>query len=133
MARMTASYNGVHYASHITLHLLWQGEDRDSSDEEWANAYAALDPMAQIGWLNRGVRANGVVAELVRDVFVAADAMHEEAMSEMDGNAEDDEEIRGDGDDGTGAYAGVPVETNMEAECSAAANYAGERGGDVMK
>ena len=87
MPRLPASHNGMQCAMHVTLHLLWQGEDRDSSDEEWSNAYAALGPMAQIGWLNRGIPTNGGAAKLVRDVFVAADAMHEEAMSEMDGNA----------------------------------------------
>jgi hypothetical protein len=65
-----------------------QGEDRDSSDEEWDAAYVALDPTAQIGW--RGCRAalNSVGANLVRDVFVAADEMHESAMSAVDGNTE---------------------------------------------
>jgi hypothetical protein len=65
-----------------------QGEDRDSSDEEWEAAYVALDLIAQIGW--RGCRAalNSVGANLVRDVFVAADEMHESAMSEVDGNTQ---------------------------------------------
>ena len=113
----------------LLLLLFWQGEDRDSSDEEWSNAYAALDPMAQIGWANRGVNVNGCGVELVRDVFVAADAMHEEAMSEMDGNAEDEMDTRGCGDDGTGECDGVPSERNMCTESSGDANFEGEEGG----
>ena len=77
-----------------------QGEERDSSDEEWEAAYAALDPLAQIGWGNRRAEAVAVGANLVRDVFVAADEMHDIAMSEMDGNTVMDEEITQHGDGG---------------------------------
>lgn len=60
----------------------------DSSDEEWEAAYAALDPKDQIGWGNRRGQVAEVGANLVRDVFTAADQLHENAMSEMDGNSE---------------------------------------------
>ena len=73
---------------HVTCRLLWQGEARDSSDEEWDAAYAAMDPIQQFGWRNRAPETFGVGANLVRDVFVAADEVHSNAMSVMDGNAE---------------------------------------------
>ena len=66
--------------------MAWQGEDKDSSDEEWEAAYRAMDPVAQNGWAHRRGQATEVGANLVRDVFVAADTMHDAAMSEMDGN-----------------------------------------------
>jgi hypothetical protein len=75
----------------LTAMHYWQGEERDTSDEEWEAAYAALDPIAQIGWVNRLAEANAVGADLVRDVFVAADEMHDHAMSEMDGNTQSEE------------------------------------------
>lgn len=108
---------------------LWQGEDRDSSDEEWSSAYAALDPMSRIGWGNRSVQVNGGAAEMVRDAFLAADVMHEEAMSAMDGNEEDDQEIEQNGADV--AQAGEPIATEgcLEAECSADGSSQGEGGG----
>ena len=74
-----------------------QGEDRDSSDEEWDAAYAALDPREQMGWGNRRSEPTAVGANLVRDVLAAADELHENAMSEMDANTVVDEEIRLDG------------------------------------
>lgn len=64
----------------------WQGEDRDSSDEEWDAAFAALDPISRIGWANTTGRAPEFGAHLVRDVFVAADELHVNAMSSIDGN-----------------------------------------------
>jgi hypothetical protein len=51
-------------------------------------AFAALDPISQIGWGVPSTIAVEVGAHLVRDVFVAADEMHENAMSSMDGNTE---------------------------------------------
>lgn len=71
--------------------LAWQGEERDSSDEEWEAAYAALDPSAQVGWGHRRGQVTEVGANLVRDLFAAADTMHDHAMSEMDGNTEMEE------------------------------------------
>lgn len=71
---------------------------RDSSDEEWDVAYAALDPIAQMGWGNRRQEANGVDVDLVRDVFVAADEMHDNAMSTMDGNTQVDSSLYGGAD-----------------------------------
>lgn len=67
----------------ITLTVVLQGEDRDSSDEEWAAAYAAMDPIAQLGWRNRRGVGEGPADRLMRDVFDAADVVHEDAMSEM--------------------------------------------------
>lgn len=85
------------------LPIPWQGEERDTSDEEWDAAYAALDPIAQIGWVNRLAEADAVGADLVRDVFVAADEMHDHAMSEMGGNTQSEERDWGGGVDGGAA------------------------------
>lgn len=80
----------------ITRSCIWQGEDRDSSDEEWETAYAALDPISQIGWGHRRTEVNAVGSHVVRDVFLAADELHEEAMSEMEGNTRMQEASRRD-------------------------------------
>ncbi len=63
-----------------------QGEERDTSDEEWDAAYAAMDPLEQTPWGNCRAVATAVGTNLVRDVLAAADDMHDNAMSEMDGN-----------------------------------------------
>lgn len=69
-----------------------QGEEKDSSDEEWAAAYVAMDPISQLGWRNRRGVAEGPAEQLMRDVLEAADGVHSEAMSEMvaSRNIEDD-------------------------------------------
>lgn len=79
--------------THVTGHGVPQGEDRDTSDEEWEAAYAALDPLEQIGFGNRRVGDTTAGGNLVRDILAAADAVHDNAMSEMDGNTVMDEEI----------------------------------------
>jgi hypothetical protein len=90
--------------------ILRQGEDRDSSDEEWEAAYNALDPIAQLGWRNRWAEVNAVGGDLVRDVFVAADEMHENAMSQMEGNT-----LMVEGTQGEGADVGeAPILSGME-------------------
>ena len=67
------------------IYITWehssQGKERDSSDEEWENDYAAMDPILQLGWGNRRGVVKGPTTELVADVFVAADMLHLEAMS----------------------------------------------------
>ena len=55
----------------------------DSSDEEWATAYAAMDPISQLGWRNRRGSIEGPAEQLMRDVLQAADVVHSDAMSEM--------------------------------------------------
>lgn len=97
---------------HITMTIVWQGEDRDSSDEEWEAAYAALDPIAQLGWRHHHDSASAVGAHLVRDVFVAADEMHNNAMSEMEGNTftEGGSEVHGEGTSGREASMSTPTE-----------------------
>ena len=92
---------------------MWQGEPRDSSDEEWEAAYAALDPVQQIGWRNRRGQTNEVGERLVRDVFEAADAVHEHAMSEVDGNTQVED---GNGNVGPGASQD---QASQRMECSA--------------
>lgn len=72
---------------------------RDSSDEEWEAAYAAMNPIAQFGWGNRRQEVNEVGATLLRDVFVAADELHADAMSVMDGNTEEEVASRAIGAD----------------------------------
>ena len=99
-----------------------QGLERDNSDEEWEAAFAALDPIAQIGFLNRRGRVAGVGEHLVRDVFVAADTMHDNAMSEMDGNTPMEEGSptvgAGADEDRPSMWAGRGVDTldSMEVE-----------------
>lgn len=102
----------------VTRRNLLQGEDRDSSDEEWEAAYVALDPGAQIGW--RGCRAalNSVGADLVRDVFVAADEMHENAMSAVDGNTHVSP-IREEGADSAGEASATNCSTGRSEEVHA--------------
>jgi hypothetical protein len=62
---------------------MMQGEERDSSDDEWGIAYAQMDPASQFGWRNRRGAAGGPAEQLLRDVFAAADELHSDAMSEM--------------------------------------------------
>lgn len=71
---------------HITGAHLLQGDERDSSDEEWATAYDRMDPISQLGWRNRRAGNVGPAAHLVRDIFAAADVVHSDAMSEMVGS-----------------------------------------------
>lgn len=94
--------------------VLWQGEDRDSSDDEWDAAYVALDSVAQLGWIHRGAVRSEIGATLVRDVFAAADEMHENAMSQMDGNREVEEEPGGDGASDGEAAASHCREVDMD-------------------
>ena len=72
----------------MTRHRLWQGEDKDSSDVEWGNSYVDLDPISQLGLAHRCSVLRGGGAHLVRDVFLAADLLHRDAMSQMDGNTD---------------------------------------------
>lgn len=81
----------------LTRSMMWQGEDRDSSDEEWDAAYADLDPIAQLGWGHPQDNDRTVGGHLLRDVFVAADAMHDNAMSEMEENTLSDGGSQRDG------------------------------------
>jgi hypothetical protein len=79
-----------HIRIHITWECLMQGEDRDSSDEEWAHAYANMDPVSQLGWRNRRGAGEGPAEQLMRDVFAAADEVHSNAMTEMVGGRDTD-------------------------------------------
>lgn len=72
----------------VTGRHIVQGQERDSSDDEWDAAYAALDPIVQNGWRSCRARLNRAGADLVRDVFAAADEMHDSAMSAVDGNTQ---------------------------------------------
>ena len=45
-----------------------------------------MDPIAQLGWENRRGEVEGPATQLVRYVFVAANLMHEDAMSQTGGN-----------------------------------------------
>ena len=80
-----------------------QDEERDSSDEEWDLAYAVMDPISQLRWGNRCNVVEGVTTTMVRDVFLAADMLHEDSMSEVGGSTHGDDEsggnAEGDGDD----------------------------------
>ena len=106
--------------------ILWQEEDRDSSDEEWDAAYAALDPIAQLGWRNRSGGVNAVGADLLRDVFAAADEMHENAMSEVEGNTPMEEEDREERSGAGEASTSHGREGNMESVDSVELGLEGE-------
>lgn len=72
---------------------LVQGKERDTSDEEWTDAYAAMDPISQLGWRNRRVRDEGPADQMMRDVMEAADLVHSDAMSERVASRNIDEEL----------------------------------------
>ena len=67
-----------------------QGEERDSSDEEWEIAFAHMDPQSQMGWRNRRRAFEGPGEQLMRDVYEAADEVHLAAMSAMAGSRNDE-------------------------------------------
>jgi hypothetical protein len=79
---------------YVTLNhsSLVQGEERDSSDEEWAAAYVAMDPLRQLGWRNRRAGVEGPAEQLLRDVFDVADAVQSDAMSDSVGSRLDNDE-----------------------------------------
>lgn len=91
---------------------LWQDDERDSSDKEWDIAYAAMDLIAQLGWGNQRGEVEGPAAQLVRDVFVAANLLHKDAMSQIGGNSN----IGGECGGSLGATVGDP--TSSSTECS---------------
>lgn len=74
----------------MTCNCLMQGEERDSSDEEWGNAYAAMDPASQLGWRHRRCAVEGPAEELMRDIMQTADVVHSAAMSDMVGSTNND-------------------------------------------
>ena len=98
---------------------------RDNSDEEWEAAYAAMDPILQIGWGNRREEVHEVGATLVRNVFVAADQMHADAMSVMDGNTEEGVASRATGADV--GEEGASARTEGSAHCFDTMEDAGDR------
>lgn len=57
---------------------------------------------------------NAVGGDLVRDVFVVADAMHENAMSQMEGNTPMDEGTQGEGAGGGEAATADGTDGRME-------------------
>lgn len=70
----------------VDAYMQWyllQGEERDSSDEEWADAYARMDPISQLGWRSRRGVVEGPAQQLMRDVLEAADGLQHDAMAEM--------------------------------------------------
>ena len=86
----------------------------DSSDEEWGAAYGALDPLSQLGWDSRRAVQPSGVADIVRDVFVVADLLHEDTMSQMGGDANNVSEGVAGTDGGDGEYSGSDGEACME-------------------
>lgn len=86
-----------------------------------------MDPISQLGWGNRCVEFDGAASQLVRDVFVAADRVHEDAMSEVGGFMQTEVEWRGnmegvaDGSHQSGTegsmYAASSEDGDAEGEC----------------
>lgn len=106
-----------------TCEYLVQGEERDSSDEEWASAFHRMDPISQLGWRNRRGFREGPGDQLLRDVFEVSDAVHSAAMSTMAGGGNDDDDERPVGVDATGmgsmprpAHGRRSPETSVEVE-----------------
>lgn len=99
-------------------HVLWQDDERDSSDEEWDIAYAAMDPIAQLGWGNQGPGVEGPATHIVRDVLAAADVVHEDAMSEYGENNNRGGQYGGSLAVGTNDSASQHTECSPDAECS---------------
>ena len=77
---------------YMICECLVQGEDRDSSDEEWATAYATMDAAAQLGWRNRRCVVDGPAEELMRDIMETADVVHANSMSSMVGSRNNNNE-----------------------------------------
>lgn len=66
------------------------------------NDYAAMDPISQLGWGRRRGLVSGPGAELVADVFEAADMVHSEAMSQIGANSHSGDGGAGNMDASTG-------------------------------
>jgi hypothetical protein len=105
---------------------LWQGEERDSSDEEWDADYAAMDPISQLGWGHKEVEVEGPAAQLVRDAFVASDAIHDVAMSHMGGNNSVGVECGDSVDVALQSSSSPSTSVNMELEVINDGNIQGE-------
>ena len=74
---------------------LCQDQEKDSSDEEWEIAYAEMDPLSLHRWEHMRGEEGGGAAQMVRDVFLAADVVHEDAMSQMDAASQNEEDCDG--------------------------------------
>lgn len=74
-----------------------------------------MDPISQLGWGHKQVEVEGPAAQLVRDVFVAADAMHDVAMSHMGGNSSIGDECGGALDAAAQSSSSPSTEVNMDA------------------
>lgn len=85
-----------------------------------------MDPIQQYGWANRAHETFEVGANLVRDVFVAADAVHSNAMSRMDGNAEENFASFHDGDGGGDGATSPGTESSVHPSDSQQAALEGE-------
>ena len=85
-----------------------------------------MDPISQLGWRHRRGEVQGPASQLVRDVFVAADLVHLDAMSDVGGDSPMDEHCPESGEapaDGTvnhsprrNTYPGPGVEVDDEGE-----------------
>ena len=108
--RRSRECSGRQWTLQLTKKQLVQGEDRDSSDEEWANAYARMDPASQLGWRNCRCGVEGPGEQLMRDVLEAADVLHSDAMSEMDANIHNIDERDANADAHGGGHMSRPTE-----------------------
>lgn len=88
---------------YIICECLVQGEDQDSSDEEWATAYATMDAASQLGWRSRRCVVEGPAEELMRDIMETADVVHSNSMSGMAGSRHNNNESIHVADDSSGA------------------------------
>ena len=85
-----------------------------------------MDPAARIGWGNRTAGTGAVGAQVLRDVFVAADELHDHAMSEMAGNSPMEEETHAGGDHAEEAKPSYSMNGNMEDFANMEAGLEGE-------
>jgi hypothetical protein len=97
----------------ITCNRLVQGEERDSSDEEWADAYATMDPISQLGWRNRRGGVEGPAEQLMRDVMEVADVVHSDAMCERAASRNTEEEAQSNAEEEAQLNAGERIDPSM--------------------
>lgn len=104
----------------------WQGEERDSSDEEWDSAYAAMDPISRLQSLHQNVDVAGPPDVPVRDVFVQSDAIHDAAMAEIAANTYTVAERMSNMDDYEEDCMHVPTEGGLDGQGSSEGEPEGE-------
>ena len=112
--------------TNIIMGPSWQDQDWDSSDEEWEIANSGMDPLTRLHWGSMvGVDRRGA-AQMVRDVLLAADVVHEDAMSEMGGATQGEGERDNNMDLGRDAWTSSSVEGSQSLGATEEGDIEGE-------